>query len=622
MATLTACSSSVPSFVPQEQRGDSNVLQGTNKKLASSASETETDASTIPAVRQSKTCNTNPGVTTLTCTLPSAIGSGDQTLVFIGSRAPSSVTNGYRSIGTVTNGASTFTVYDASPGLTAVTVTFSSASDAHVVVLDISSGASPTGFSSAQSSTAPAITASTNAIVFDVFGEKYGYAYDGEPIPTGWSDYYPPGSGGAGNGVDQIDVLAHPASAAGSKYDLNDETYVISASFQIAAGSATSSPTAKPTGTPTAKASKKPSASPSPTPATTGTAYDSRNGHTPAGGSFSYYPSSPFHKTIPKSPVFVSSSQSSAWNAMQSSDGFGSITISEDGTNVNDNGNPTTYTDGDGTGYVLDCNKFSYSSYSCNSDANVRELDGKTVKIPLGAITAGNSDHHLINIDVVAGIEDDIWEGHPIPSSAGGTWSVGGAGECALSGSGSGCGGAIATNIANSLGLVRAEDILYCLQDSSSPSTCTLPYAVSIALACNGSGVEYPATASDAQCGGGQGTASTRIAEGTRGCLNMTDAEINAASYRDDEKVVYRTMDCAHYGVYDRDSAYDEGPGISIQAQGAEAYTEFHQTDPWKTLAARVGISKENAADYVFPYTMSKPNFLWCANKKNDGLCD
>ncbi|MBD5606972.1 MAG: hypothetical protein IAI48_18075 [Candidatus Eremiobacteraeota bacterium] len=558
-------------------------------------------------------------MTTLTCTLASAVGSGDQTLVVVGSKAPASTPNGYRSIGTVTNGTSTFTVYDASPGLSAVTLTFASASDAHVVVLDVANGGTPTGFTSAKSATAPAITASANAIVLDAFGEKYGFAFDGDAVPSGWTDYYPPGSKGAGNGLNQIDVLAHPSSVAGSSYHLTDETYVISASFEIAAGTATASPTSKPTASPPASA--KPTASPAPSPMTSG-AYDSRTGHTPAGGSFGYFPSSPYRKTLPNTPALVSSSQSAAWNAMQASDDFSSITISEDGTNGNDGSDPTTYTNGDGTGYKLDCDKYSYSHYSCNSTANVRSLSGATVKIPLGAITAGDSDHHIVNIDVVAGIEDDIWEGRPIPSSSGATWAVGGGGECALSGSGSGCGGAVATNIAATLGLVRAEDILYCLEGSSSPSSCTLPYAVSIALACNGSGVEYPATASDAQCGGGQGTSSTRIAEGTRGCLNMTDAEINATSYRDDEKVVYRTMDCAHYGVFDRDSAYDEGPGISIQYQGGEAYAAFSQTDPWKTLAARVGIAKQNRADYIFPYTLTKPKFVWCANTKKDGLCD
>jgi hypothetical protein len=350
--------------------------------------------------------------------------------------------------------------------------------------------------------------------------------------------------------------------------------------------------------------------------------YDSLTRFTPAGGSFNYYPSSPYHALLPATPAFVSSAQSTAWNAMQNTQTFSGITISEDGTNVNDGSEPTTYTNGDGTGYVLACNKTSYSSGLCANPANLRDLNGAMVAFPLGVITEGSSDHHVINIDTASGIEDDVWEGQPLPAAAGQTWPVGGAGECALSGNGVGCGGATATNIVATLGLVRAEDILWCLQVSPGPANCVLPYAISVALACNGPGVEFPATASDAQCGAGKGSPSTRIAEGTRGCLNMTDAQIDVGSYRNYEKVIYRTMDCAHYGVIDRDTAYSLGPGLSLTYQGGQAYAAFGETDPWVTLANLSGIPKVNTADYVFPMSLSDPSFQWCANASNDGLCD
>jgi len=552
-----------------------------------------TAAGGFASVKQSKLCHTDTVQTTYSCSLGSTVAAGNATVVLIGSAVPTTVTSGYTLVGTAYASPSTISAYYDAAALQTITVTYSGGSDVHIAMFEIANGGKPTGFSSAKGSTAPSITASANSIVVDMFGEQYGYPYYGT-VPSGWNEYYPPGTSSNRSAANELDSLIFVGATAGTAYSLNNSPYLISASFEI--------PT-------------QASATPSP-------AYDSLKKVSPAGGSYSYYPTSVFHKTIPASPVFVSAAQSSSWNSMQASDNFMSITASEDGSNVNDGSDPTTYTNGDGTGYVLNCNKYSYSQYSCQSSSNVRNINGATVKFPLGVITEGSSDHHVVNIDVAAGIEDDIWEGRPLPNAAGGTWSVGGGGECSLSGNGVGCGGSVATNMANSLGLVRAEDILYCLQSSPNSSSCTLPYALSIALACNGNGVEYPATGSDAQCFGNQGTSSTRIAEGTRGCLKLTDAQINAASYRPDEKVIYRTMDCSHYGVFDRDSAYSAGPGLQLQWQGGQAYAAFGETDPWKTLAGVVGISVSNTADYVFPITMTQPPFAWCANGNNDGLCD
>jgi len=559
-------------------------------------------ATTGASVVQSALCNTDTNTSTYTCTFSSTPIFGDEALVLIGSSTIASVTSGYSSVGTAASSTSRVSAYFASTATKSFTVTFSSASDVHIAMLELANAGTPTTFSSASGESAPKVTATANAIVVDMFGEQYGYPYYGT-IPSGWTEYYPPSPNSAGSGSNQLDSLIDVGSTANSSYGLADSPYLVSASFQVPTKTSTATPSPAPTST----------ASPRP--------YDSLKKISPAGGSFSYYPTSPFHATMPPSPALVSTSQSAAWNGMQNSQGFGAITDSENGSNVNDGSDPTTYTNGDGTGYMLQCNKYGFSQYSCQSPANTRNINGAIVKFPLAAITAGDSDHHLVNIDVAANIEDNIWEGQPIPA-AGGTWSVGGGGECNLSGNGVGCGGAVATNIAVTLGLVRPEDILYCLQKSLSPSTCTLPYAMSIAVACNGANYEFPATASDNQCGGGAGTSSTRIAEGTRGCLNMTDAQINAGSYRQDEKVIYRTMDCSHYGFFDRDSAYGSGPGYALQYQGGEAYTPFGETDPWSTVASLVGISMSNSTDYVFPITLTNPPFVWCANGKNDGLCD
>ena len=388
------------------------------------------------------------------------------------------------------------------------------------------------------------------------------------------------------------------------------------------------SPSTSPSPKPSTSPSPKPSTSPSPAPTGgIGVHYSSKQGNTPPGGSFPYFPSSPYHVALPFNPVFVSSSQSQTWNQENSPGQLADLTISEDASTGGDD--PTYYTDGDGSSFTLACNKQSYSAYSCGINAyNPRGLinmNGATVSFPLGAIPAGDSDHHILDINTTEGYEDDIWLGKPMPSQANQTWSVGGAGRCALDGDGTGCSGSTATNMALSMGLIRAEDILYCLNSSSDPTHCTLPYALAVAPKCNGKNFTYPATASDGQCFDSSGTnhsTSAGLPEGERGCLNMTDDQINALPYPAYEKVVYRTMDCQHYGVFDRDSNWSGGPGFVFQNQGGEAYAAFGHTDPWRTLASQAGISVSGSTFTIKFTDLKNPDFVWCSNSKNDGLCD
>jgi hypothetical protein len=349
----------------------------------------------------------------------------------------------------------------------------------------------------------------------------------------------------------------------------------------------------------------------------------------PPAGALPYFPKSPYRVPLPANPVFVSAAQSAAWNSANSPSGLGDIVISENGST--DGADPIYYVDGDGTDFTLACNKQSYSAYACSINTsnpnNMRNMNGVTMSaFPLGAITSGDSDHHIVGIDTINGYEVDIWLGRPFPTSPNATWSVGGAGECALDGDGTGCSGSTATNMALSMGNIRPEDILYCLNQSPNPDTCVLPYALAMAPKCNGTGFTYPATASDGQCfdsAGNNLSNSSGIPEGTRGCINMTDAQINALPYPAYEKVVYRTMDCEHYGVFDRDSNWSGGPGFVFQYQGGEAYTAFGQTDPWKTLANQVGVNASNGDNFTLKFSdMAKPPFVWCANSKKDGKCD
>ena len=368
-----------------------------------------------------------------------------------------------------------------------------------------------------------------------------------------------------------------------------------------------------------------------PAPPSINTHYSSIQGNVPPGGSFPYFPNSPFHVPLPANPVFVSDAQSATWNQQNSPSNFGDFTVSEDASSGNDGGDPINYTDGDGTTFNLACNKTSYSAYVCGINAynphGLVDMNGTNVSFPLHSIPAGDSDHHISSINTLEGYEDDIWLGSPFPTQAGATWSIGGAGRCALNGDGTGCAGATATNMALSMGIIRAEDILYCLNSSANPESCTLPYALAIAPKCNGKNFTYPATASDGQCFDSSGTNHSTTAglpEGSRGCVNLTDAQINALPYPAYEKVVLRTADCQHFGMFVRDSNYSGGPGFAWQFSGAEAFSAFGHTDPWRKLANQVGIAPSGDGSNFF-FTMSDlkaPPIRWCANSKNNGLCD
>jgi hypothetical protein len=399
--------------------------------------------------------------------------------------------------------------------------------------------------------------------------------------------------------------------------------------------------------------------------------YSSLAGTTPAGGSNPYYPSSPFHSTLPGSPVLASSSQITQWNGDQSPDDWGGITISEDASNGNDGSDPTYYTNGDGTSTTLICalnSAGSVGKYYCdNSLSNYRNsiVDfwnnagncpdsnyggtnygcpvGVSFGIPPNMLTAGDTDHHGIVVKTTeavnghTGFEVDGWGDGTLSSRTrptSGSWTWAALGVCDLSGDGTACSNSYAANIAGSLGLIRAEDILYCLDGAGSANpNCTLPTALRVAPKCNGSPYTYPASASDGQCGGNGtsgSTSSNRVPEGERGFINETDAQVNAENIPDYAKVIRRTQDKQHYGFFDGDTNYSGGPGIVYQYQGGEAYASMGHTDPWKTLytyevAEGNGSSiatGNSGKDMTFAMGQSASNVEWCSNSHTNGLCN
>jgi hypothetical protein len=407
--------------------------------------------------------------------------------------------------------------------------------------------------------------------------------------------------------------------------------------------------------------------------------------HTPEQSPANFLPTSSSDCNTPSNICWDEWENGDANQGINFNGNFSDFVISEDGSG-NSGDDPTYYTrDGDGSqstslacalktsgssGKYFCDNTLPYQSkgiveFWSNSQICATTI-GATARnfgcpipiafpIPPGVLAASDTDHHINFIQPsstyngIKGYEISGWGagaggvGDTAPvftRPVSGVWTFGALGACSLHGDGTACGAAYATRLAGSLGLIRAEDILYCL-DNLTPATdayntCTLPTALSVAPKCNNSRApQYPATASDMSCvkstSSGNiniSTSDTGPTEGSRGCLDMSDSTINAMSMPDYAKVVWRTIDCSHYGMFVRDTNWQGGPGIVWQYQGGEAYYSMNQVDPWKTLAKRIGTAYSSSSmSFAFSQipifaNPTTPNIVWCVNARNDGLCD
>jgi hypothetical protein len=261
---------------------------------------------------------------------------------------------------------------------------------------------------------------------------------------------------------------------------------------------------------------------------------------------------------------------------------------------------------------VVSCTNTSYAEELCAAGAY--DINNATIMaFPANALHAGDSDHHIAG--GTATYEYDFWDTNPL-GGKGSTIYAGGGGVCLKSGDGVGCAGATATKIPLSLGHVQAQELLDCMQ--STDQSCVLPHAISVAFRCNGPAYVLPASASDSQCfdpktGKNLSSPTVGITEGIRGAVNWTDAQINAKyKYNSYQAIILRTMGLQHYGFVNRDSAWSQGPGISLQYQSGQEFTVQGKPDPWKTVASLAGIPW-NSSGVQFPMGMAPP-LIFCSN--------
>jgi hypothetical protein len=325
------------------------------------------------------------------------------------------------------------------------------------------------------------------------------------------------------------------------------------------------------------------------------------------------FPTSIFYKPLPANPNLVSAAQSAAWQAEQSPGIFASFWITEDGSNVNDGSSPLYDLVASPLAMKVSCSAVSYAAYTCKQNAPT--LNGSTIAVlPAGATRQGGSDHHISGGDAFN--EYDFWLVSPVPTTPGGTLTVGGGGVCPKNGDGTACSGARATNVALTLGIVQAGELLACMQ-STDPS-CVLPHALAAFFRCNGPGFVPPANASDGQCfnpttGVNQASSTVGIPEGTRGAIDATDAQINAMyPFKSYQAIIYRTMDRYHYGFVDTDSGWSGSSGIGFGVQSGQEFAFQGKRDPWEDVATLSGITW-NGSGVQFPMGSWSPPLVFCA---------
>ena len=334
---------------------------------------------------------------------------------------------------------------------------------------------------------------------------------------------------------------------------------------------------------------------------TTGEEYDVfPNGHGvfPAGGTSPFYPSSVYHLQLPASPVTVPDSVSQKWN-QYNEDGDGTWGTFGGATNPQyDEGWPVYFVNGrpgiiDASYYDVNCDGSSWGVWECT---NSGFTSGSAAPFAAGYTVEENTDHHVSTIDMKTRKEYGFWTLNTLagPNQTG---VAGSGGVCDIDGDGVACSGDDATNMANSLGLIYYQDLLYC--ETSGDNYCTLPTALALAPKCNSSAANagfannyvYPANTSDGQCfNAPAGSRSDSIIEGVRGFIDLTDDQINALPLKPFEKIIYRTIDKQHFGVIVRDTGWSGGAAFQVMAantapgHSTETRARWWRWPSWKGL--------------------------------------
>jgi hypothetical protein len=280
-----------------------------------------------------------------------------------------------------------------------------------------------------------------------------------------------------------------------------------------------------------------------------------------------YAATSPFNKPIPANPTVRSESDAVISTLLASGNGPGNLTAG--GPSSDDYEHPVVYSQLLDPEYTIHCVR-----YACD------DLEGKRVRIPVGARPAGGSDGHLAVVDQASGLEYDLYEAST-PGGSGGTLEVGSGGVSRIDGTGlstdlDGDGSiseATAAKFGLLAGIVRAEEL----------AAGQINHALFITVPC---GAQSPAYVAPALKGGTFCADNTnRVPMGARLWLNMSDAEIDALTIPTWKKTILHAFHT--YGAYMGDTGGPQSFGIMLESDAT--YSSFGTTSRMMDFARSNG---------------------------------
>lgn len=264
---------------------------------------------------------------------------------------------------------------------------------------------------------------------------------------------------------------------------------------------------------------------------------------------------------LPADPRLLSNSSTIVADLFSPANGDGTVHHLQPIPTVgNDFGNPYYFSARGDPLYTIACQR------NCNLAG--RNLNGRQVRIPCGAVPADGTDHHLVVIDQVSGLEWDFWNVQTdISSCPGGRLMVGLAGNAPMSGDGrSPCASAVC--VALLAGDVRQQELAAGRIDHA---------LMMITDNCNGTTV-YPGWEPNT-CGGIEPTAP---AEGQWFQLNLTLPQIQAIpGIADWQKTILTAMSI--YGMYVGDQG--SNGAFELQTESPAMYSSMGAPNPWREWA-------------------------------------
>jgi hypothetical protein len=280
----------------------------------------------------------------------------------------------------------------------------------------------------------------------------------------------------------------------------------------------------------------------------------------------SFSDNSPFNTPIPTSPRLVANS-----NAISSTlIGFGPMEKFVAQLNGH-SGEPTYYSVSGDPVFRIHCTR---PWGTCG-------LEGKSIHIPAGAVVEGgvaasinstdtSGDAHMAVIDQTAGYEYDMWQVQisPIPAT-GGNLNISWGGLSAMSGPGVGTGGATASNYANSMGRIRAEEM----------AAGHIDHALFLTAYCDSGTFVYPAIQAGSSCTG----ISNAPPMGSRFQLTLSSSEIDGLAIPTWQKTILHAF--AKYGAF----MGDTGNTWTFETESGDMYTTMGGADRWLNFATSNG---------------------------------